>query len=145
MSKYEPLSGYLGKQDRKEVPIDFAGVERIIGAKLPPSAFKFREWWANEQTGHSQAKSWLSAGYRTARVDMEGRRLVFERVGPNLGGPPSMSVSPQAGGRGPSAARRHPAFGALKGTFRLDPATDFAAPAMPEWAETYSDPSEPKR
>jgi hypothetical protein len=41
-------------------------IERIISDKLPQSASKYREWWANG--GHIQANAWLDAGWKVEYV-----------------------------------------------------------------------------
>jgi hypothetical protein len=44
-------------------------IEEIIQFKLPKSAYKHSAWWANEVDGnHTQARSWLLAGWKTADV-----------------------------------------------------------------------------
>ena len=45
MGKYEPLAQFLRKQQTHEVRLTFSEIERIVGAKLPPSARKQRAWW----------------------------------------------------------------------------------------------------
>ena len=81
MLKYEPLEIYLRKSGRESVPMTFGEVERIIGAKLPRSAFEHSQWWENDSSHsrHSQARAWLRAGYKTKGVDMASRKLVFRK------------------------------------------------------------------
>ena len=45
MGKYEPLAQFLRKQQTHEVRLTFSEIERIVGARLPPSARKQRAWW----------------------------------------------------------------------------------------------------
>lgn len=83
MSQYEPLEIHLRDSGQESVPMTFGEIEKIIDAKiidakLPPSAFRHRPWWANDRS-HIQAHSWLRAGYRTENVDMAGRKLVFRK------------------------------------------------------------------
>jgi hypothetical protein len=42
MSKYSALGEYLRHQRGDRVPMTFAEIENITGAKLPPSAHKHR-------------------------------------------------------------------------------------------------------
>ncbi len=140
MSKYAPLGTFLGKIVASEVPMTFEEVARVVGAKLPPSAYRHRPWWANEATGHVHAKSWLEAGFETTQVDMEGKKLVFKRL---------KRVPPQHSAGGMAEAprefkheenkqpRRSPLFGALKGTFTIEPGYDLTRPALDpdEWEE----------
>jgi hypothetical protein len=98
-------------------------------------------------------KIWLDAGFRSERVDMAGRKLVFKRVSPpprseavravGEKAPPSAGMAePQHDFRRPSRSepRRHPIFGALKGTLTVAPGTDLTQPADPEWGNLVSAP-----
>lgn len=79
MSKYEPLEQFLAASNAAEIALTFEDIERILARDLPRSAFTYREWWANTQGSHVQAKAWMSAGYLAEDVDMDGKRLVFRR------------------------------------------------------------------
>ncbi len=78
MSRYEPLGQFLANQNAAETPLTFKEVERIIRRSLPSSARRHPAWWANTRT-HSQAGSWLDAGWRTERVELVAERVVFVR------------------------------------------------------------------
>jgi hypothetical protein len=122
MGKYEPLARFLRKQQAHEVRLTFGEIERIVGAKLPPSARKQRAWWSNNPDNRVMTKVWLAAGFRSEQVDMAARELVFRRVPDH---PPSSPL-----GRG-----RHPLLGALKGLVQIMPGTDLTEPADPEWGK----------
>src|SRR6266852_1748460 len=117
MGKYEPLKEFLRKQSVNEVQMTFVQIERVIDAKLPPRAQHHRAWWSNSPSNNVMTKIWLDAGYRSERVDMSARKLVFKRsnVAKGVG---AMAESPrdyQAKQDAPKG--RHPLIGALKGTF----------------------------
>lgn len=78
--KYSPLQDYLRElpTSEKEVTLRFAEIEKIIGAKLPESAFTYREWWAN-QKGGSRAPHWQAAGFIVDTVDMKRNLAYFRR------------------------------------------------------------------
>jgi hypothetical protein len=124
MSKYAPLAEYLKRQGHERVPMTFAEIERITGAKLPASATKHRPWWSNNPDNSVLTKVWLAAGFESEQVDMAGRKLVFRRVRA-----PAKQLSPT--GEQPF----HPAYGAMKGLIRIMPGTDLTQPADPEWAD----------
>jgi mRNA-degrading endonuclease RelE of RelBE toxin-antitoxin system len=77
-SKYLRLCEHLQTRRENEVEMDFQGVERIVGERLPPSARKHRPWWANDHT-HVQAAAWLAVGWKTQQVRLEAERLKFVR------------------------------------------------------------------
>ena len=124
MAKYDPLKTFLAARDVEEVPMTFGEIERVIGAKLPPVAFKHRAWWSNNPSNSVITHAWLEAGYRTERVDMAAGKLVFRR----------REAAPGPGGRHKG---RHPAFGALAGTVSVQAGFDLTAPADPEWGRVY--------
>jgi len=84
-SKYEPLAEFLRNQaaGARSVSLSFKEIEKLIGAKLPSSAYRHRAWWANEQASnsHSHAKAWLSAGFRVENVSQKQHAgsIVFAR------------------------------------------------------------------
>ena len=82
MKKYEPLGNYLTDLQswETEVTLTFEQVEMIIGAKLPDSAFKYRGWWANQESG-SRAPHWHEAGFKVKPVSMTQKEVTFRRLG----------------------------------------------------------------
>jgi len=77
MSKYDRLEQYLKNSEKKIETLSYDEIERIIGFKLPSSAYVHRPWWANG--GHSQANSWLNAGWKVSSVDL-GKSITFGKV-----------------------------------------------------------------
>jgi hypothetical protein len=123
MSKYEPLGEYLKQQGKERVPMTFAEVERVTGAKLPPSASKHRPWWSNNPKNSVMTKVWLAAGFESEQVDMEKRKLVFKRV--------AAAKASEGGEEKPF----HPLYGYMKGLVRIMPGVDLTQPADPELAD----------
>jgi len=68
--KYGPLGEFLAALPpaTNEITLAFDKVSQIIGDALPPSAFKYREWWANQEGG-SRAPRWRAAGFKVDQVD----------------------------------------------------------------------------
>jgi hypothetical protein len=133
MGKYEPLGQFLRKQRTNEVPLTFREIEKIAGVKLPPKAQHHRAWWSNNPDNNVMTKVWLAAGFESAQVDMEGRKLVFRRVAEAAepaGGFAEHAQKPYATKDG-----RHPIWGALKDITFVPPGVDLTEPAFPEWAD----------
>jgi hypothetical protein len=129
MSKYEPLNAFLAGRNEREVAMSFAEIEMLIGASLPPSAFKHRAWWSNNPSNSVITDAWLRAGYQTERVDLGSRRLVFRKT--DRGDRSSAQPPPVPGlGRGGVLARLRSVLG---GTVRFKPDLDPTAPTGEAW------------
>lgn len=131
MGKYSPLGDFLRKQKTKLVPLTFAEIEQIIGSKLPNSQ-RYPAWWSNNPWNNVMTQVWLDAGFETEQVDVEKRRLVFRRTGKK---PVPATDDDRVAARRPAISRRHPMFGALKGTVRVGLGVDLTEPADPEWGD----------
>jgi hypothetical protein len=80
MSRYEPLAQFLAGKKTDAWDATFEEIEKRLGAPLPRSAYKYPAWWANQTgPGHSQTRGWRSVGWRTCDLDLERRRIRFER------------------------------------------------------------------
>ena len=132
--KYEPLTEFLRRQSRAVVRMSFDEIERVIGAKLPPSATHHRAWWSNNAQNNVMTKAWKDAGFESEDVDMKGRRVAFRRVRSEASrdtGAPSVDVTTED---------RHPLIGWMKGTLTIAEGVDLTQPADPEWGEAaYGD------
>lgn len=134
MSKYSKLEEFLMFRREPEVPMTFEEIEEIIGSKLPPAARRWRAWWANNVSSGAMTRSWMRAGFESARVDMAGGRLVFRRRADRPDAreaDPALAVAEAAAAY--SVRGRHPLRGALQGLVRVAPGTDLTAPADPDW------------
>lgn len=81
MGKYEPLSRHLSALGEDSWEASFAKIEQILGGPLPPSAYSYQAWWANQSGGgHSQTRGWADAGFETRDLDLEAQSVRFERV-----------------------------------------------------------------
>ena len=78
-SKYGPLESHLRDSGRTHMPLTFGEIEHIIGAPLPPAAFRHRALWSNNASNWVGTKAWLAAGYETENVDMQSGKLVFRK------------------------------------------------------------------
>jgi hypothetical protein len=114
MSKYEPLPQFLASVGGTAHRISFAEIERILGFKLPKSAYQHEAWWSNNATGHSHARAWLQSGWRTEAVDLAARKVTFLRQ------------------HGAAALRPDP-WGCMAGTITIMPDTDLTAPTGDLW------------
>src|SRR5688572_6795876 len=108
MSKYGPLTLFLAKAKEGRISLNFKDIEALLGFRLPPSAHSHPAWWSNTLGSHVQARAWLEAGFRTAEVDVGGRRLVFVRDLQSTPGRPQ-STDPRRDGRPGGSGSRHPA------------------------------------
>jgi hypothetical protein len=135
MGKYSAFGDYLRAQSANEVPMTFAQIERVIGSKLPKS-HRYRAWWSNNAFNSVMTKTWLEAGFRTERVDMAGRKLVFRRVAAaqkGSGFSEEEQMAPVSDQTRAATSSRHPLLGCLRGLMRIPPGTDLTEPADPEW------------
>ncbi|HEX4159759.1 MAG TPA: hypothetical protein VHY79_14930 [Rhizomicrobium sp.] len=153
MGKYEALGQFLKGQPTNEVPLSFSEIERVIGSTLPHSAYAHRPWWSNNPSNSAMTRVWLEAGFRTERVDMAAKKLVFKRLrgSPEPDSSPVVAPATNNGDKHEDSPerekkpRRHPLFGALKGTFTIDPDWDLTQPAMPEWADLIDEKYGPEK
>ena len=89
MAKYDPIFDYLKKMERKgrlEWNTSFSNIESLIQDRLPASAYKYREWWANEQSDNAkvQCHAWVDAGWKTTSVNLRRRTITFTKVTPTF-------------------------------------------------------------
>jgi len=70
MGKYAGVTKYLvaaAEHGHTEMTVPFDGLDVLVPGGLPPSARKYREWWANSGQPHSSA--WREAGWRVDAVN----------------------------------------------------------------------------
>jgi hypothetical protein len=119
VSKYETLPQFLARTDGSAHRMSFSQIERVLGFKLPKSAYEHEAWWSNNATGHSHARVWLKFGWRTEAVDLAGRKVTFRHS--------AQSRMPAA-----PSSKRDP-WGCMAGTVTILPGTDVTAPTGDKW------------
>ncbi len=83
MSKYDLLKRFLDviPQGTFNKDLSFSEIEKVLGFKLPKSAYEYREWWANPSSAkdHPHAQSWLKAGWKVESVSLSEKLVYFIR------------------------------------------------------------------
>ena len=82
MSKYFKLTSYLANKDEDEWDTSLAEIQEILGMPLPPSAYQYPAWWANQ--GRAQSLAWQGAAWETKRVDLKNEKVTFVYVGDGI-------------------------------------------------------------
>lgn len=129
--KYDVLKAFFTAQTRARLSLSFSEIARQAKTRLPSSAFDHPAWWANDSKSHVQAKAWLEAGYRAENIDLDAQRVEFVRVAPAPARGVREMQKTYVHEPGPPY-KVHPAYGALKGTFTIDPSWDLANPVFDE-------------
>jgi hypothetical protein len=143
-SKYHPLFEHLLFSGQGRLSMSFSEIEAVIGASLPPSARQREEWWSNSPSGHSQARAWLRANYRTSNIKLGAETVDFSLEGWPAGyvrfNMLSRKEENRRGlGEGAQAAYLpqrdaepgpHPLFGIWQGKVTLLPGYDYTKPAF---------------
>lgn len=119
MGKYEPLPQFLSNKPGASHRMSFEQIERVLGFKLPRSAYEHEAWWSNNPEGHSHSRTWLAAGWRTQDVDLGARKVTFQRSAPRSNAPANRP-------------KRDP-WGCMAGTVTFMPGVDLAAPTGDKW------------
>lgn len=75
--KYQKLNIFLAnKKNETSLILSYEDIENIIATKLPKSAYKYREWWANGGQRHSDI--WLKANWKVSKVKLS-ESVCFEK------------------------------------------------------------------
>lgn len=75
MSKYNELRDLLRGQARG-TQYTFAELAAVVPGGLPPSAYRYEAWWANDDRTHVQCRAWGDAGF-TAHPDLDRQVVEF--------------------------------------------------------------------
>ncbi|MFT3894740.1 MAG: hypothetical protein QM730_24180 [Anaerolineales bacterium] len=81
--KYKPFEIFLSELpgSTKEITLTFVEIERIVGSKLPASAYEDRRWWNHEtEANHVSKRAWATAGWKIASLDVHAQRVKFIRA-----------------------------------------------------------------
>jgi hypothetical protein len=128
--KYSALRAFLSDRSEPRIRMSFKEVAEAAKVKLPASAFRYPQWWQNDAEHHVQARAWMEAGYKTENVDLGAKSVEFVRTATPVRGVREMSESYH---KKPAVPYKvHPAYGALKGTFAIDPNWDLTNPVFDE-------------
>lgn len=76
--KYQKLEEYLQKSGKIEIRMTLSEIQEILGFPLDPSAYKYREFWAN-CTASTKAYSWMDAGYEIIELDLKNETILFKQ------------------------------------------------------------------
>jgi hypothetical protein len=78
MSKFDPLGTYLSKQTASVLVLSFSEIEKIIGEKLCPSAYRYTAYWHPCKT-HSLPNLIESYGYHVEKADIVNQKITLRR------------------------------------------------------------------
>ena len=120
--KYAALQEHLATTSEDRWQVSFEELEALVGFRLPASARRYQAWWSNS-TSHTQARSWLAAGWATREVDVGAERVSFVRTtAPSAASDVATAVPTASRVKANEAARSY-----LDSAFQADDIRAFAA------------------
>lgn len=78
-SKYAKFGEYLANNPEDHVRVSFKDIEKILGLKLPKTAYKHDTWWANT-VYQPFMKTILKSGWRQHKIEMFIEFVEFKKV-----------------------------------------------------------------
>ena len=78
-SKFIELAKYFESSKESHITLSFEEIEKIIGQKLYPSAYKYAPYWHPSRT-HVITNTWIDVGYELDVVDLVNQRVSFTKV-----------------------------------------------------------------
>lgn len=79
--KFAALSEHLAAipPATTNVRMTFPEIEKVLGEKLPESAYEYRAWWTNDPS-KPNAAAWLTQGWKAQGLSMSEKRVSFVRT-----------------------------------------------------------------
>jgi hypothetical protein len=81
--KYNSLEDWLRSQpgETRQLTLTFTEIEKILGEKLPKSAYKLKTWWTNvPPEGCSPRNTWLRTGWEVESANQAAGIVCFRKV-----------------------------------------------------------------
>jgi hypothetical protein len=153
-TKYHALFEHLLFSGQGRQILTFGEIEAIIETPLPASARRRPEWWSNSPSGHSQARAWMRAGYKTSNINLVDKTVLFTLDGwpegfsksgvrqlqmIDAGGiaeTPQAPYTRQMENNASNETNDHPLFGIWRDEVKLLPDFDYTKPAFTGDLET---------
>jgi len=76
---YQKFGVYLNNCNADQIKLSFKEIEKILGKKLPPSAFKHESWWGNTNS-QPFMKQVIKNGWKQAYVGVLTEVVEFKKV-----------------------------------------------------------------
>jgi hypothetical protein len=77
-NKYYKLEEFFKCNQNQTEILNFNEIEKILGFKLPVSAYTYRAWWGNDKI-HRHAHAWLNSGWHVSSVSL-GKSVTFVKL-----------------------------------------------------------------
>ncbi len=77
-NKFERLKDFFYELKEDEITMTFNRIEKIIGEKLPDSAYKYPAYWSPSET-HTITKCWIEQGYTILHLSMNLQQITFKK------------------------------------------------------------------
>ena len=78
ISKFISLEHFLKKQDKQYLLLSFEEMERIIGEKLCPSAYKYTAYWHPSKT-HVLPNLIIECGYKIVEINLPSQLIKLQK------------------------------------------------------------------
>lgn len=79
VSKFISLEKFLNSQNKQYLDLSFSEIEKIIGGKLCPSAYKYNAYWHTSKT-HILPNLILDCGYKIIEISLINKIIKLQKI-----------------------------------------------------------------